>query len=126
MNPQNINLENLFINPKGQVKKVKQCTIAMGVTYVVFEEEFHKPEVLWVRPVKITIPWLLKLGFEDMGKDSYGVRSFIKNGVEIAIANRSRTYLCENITINGVSGFDVKYVHDIQNLYKILTKKDLI
>lgn len=78
-----------------------------------------------VKPIPLTEEWLIKFGFEDNGRDSYGVHLFEKDGFEIARPYRSKTYLCENITINGVSGFDIKHVHSLQNLYFALTGEEL-
>ena len=76
-------------------------------------------------PITLTEEWLLKLGFDDYGKDSFNVHRFEKNDVRIERAFRSRAYYCINVSIGGLGDINLKYVHQLQNLYFALIGEEL-
>jgi len=71
-------------------------------------------------PIELTPEWLIKLGFERL----FSLRWHHPEGVDIEkIKNSGYHLLCEDQS-NWSRGY--KYVHEVQNLFEILTGEELI
>ena len=68
-----------------------------------------------LNPIPLTEEWLIKFGFENKREKWL----FEKNGLVINIGNHNCTMHCGN-SIKAVD-----YVHQLQNLYFVLTGKEL-
>ena len=73
--------------------------------------ENNQNELKWLNPIPLTEEWLVKFGFELVGKKTY-----YKLNIPL-IPVRNSHYQCK--------GADIKYVHQLQNLYFALTNKEL-
>jgi hypothetical protein len=74
------------------------------------------------RPIPLTEEWLLKFGFEvntDYASEDNNWYDYLKNYVRI-----SMPYFTYNFE-NGESEIEIKYVHQLQNLYFALTGEEL-
>ena len=80
-------------------------------TFNVFRK-YTKLDDEFLRPIPLTKELLLKLGFKKMGE-----KAFFCNGVQIYFSNNS--FEVENFG-------DVDFVHQLQNLYFVLTGGELI
>lgn len=79
----------------------------------------------FIKPIRISEKILKKLGFEEIGKDHYGVARFEKDGFEIERGIKSRTYWCSHIKVPGEGQKDFKYLHTLQNWYLEVMDKEL-
>ena len=68
---------------------------------------------LWCKPIPLTEEWLLKFGFDKIDFQ------FIKNGIKLFPIRD--LYYRGNFPIKS----DIKYVHQLQNLYFALTGEEL-
>jgi len=71
-----------------------------------------------VIPIPLTEEWLLKFGFE---KNKNGFFNLIKNS-EVEILIRDDYWTCDGIVF---SLFNLKHVHQLQNLFFVLTGEEL-
>ena len=72
-----------------------------------------------IKPIPITEEWLLKFRFKHSG---YGFFIHLKNRFEIEFNRNENTF-----TLNFITGelIEYKYVHQLQNLYFVLTGEEL-
>jgi hypothetical protein len=75
------------------------------------------------RPIPLTEEWLLKFGFEVddhlMNPDDWPYVDYIKNEVRISEPNYSFAFYGRD------NELEIKYVHQLQNLYFALTGEEL-
>lgn len=72
-----------------------------------------------VKPIKLTEEWLIKFGFESNGI------AFLKNGYIIWIQENKYVFALYEAYSNNELFTEIKYVHQIQNLYFALTGNEL-
>ena len=92
------------------------------VTFQVYKETFFDIESTYgeFKPIQLTEEWLIKFGFElDEHSDTYNLCNSEYN--EMCIEG----YLQLEMNVMGVN-VRVKYVHELQNLFFVLNKKELI
>ncbi len=66
-----------------------------------------------ITPILITEEWLLKFGFKSL----FNGAGYVKNNTEIGY-NHNGFYII-------ASGLEIKYIHQLQNLYFALTGEEL-
>ena len=76
-------------------------------------------------PVPINEEIILSCGFLDYGKDSSNVHLFGLNGIYLERPYRSKEYFINNISLNGINGIKIKYIHELQNFYSTAKKEQL-
>lgn len=76
-----------------------------------------------INPIPLTEEWLSKFGFEKSEKDKEGYQIWIFNGDEciFRIKHIIYFYLCDT----NYFGTEIRYVHELQNLYFALTGQEL-
>jgi len=80
--------------------------------------EVWEAERTWCKPIPLTEEWLLKFGFE---KNDNGFFNLI-NDSEVEILIRDDFWTCDGIVF---SLFNLKSVHQLQNLFFALTGEEL-
>ena len=116
-------LGNYLHDREGRLCLVEELSCRKG------EREIYAPAItgpttgLPNKPISITGEWLLKFGFEEVEKTAfridvlpYGRITFYTNGM-ICELGQSRGYK--------LGEPDIKYVHQLQNLYHALTGEEL-
>ena len=74
------------------------------------------------KPIPLTEEWLVKFGFKIEGK-TWGNTNYSKDFSGIWLQDRGELYKC---TIsNGNKHIEIRYVHQLQNLYFALTGEEL-
>jgi hypothetical protein len=75
------------------------------------------------RPIPLTEEWLIKFGFEPLTKKSKGFKAdtYSYTGRVVLILNHDGV----NTWTNFWQGNEMKYVHQLQNLYFALTNEEL-
>ena len=81
-------------------------------------------------PIEITEQWLLDFGFEDNPKNKQYEISFAKHTghcwFDVIKHENNYFYILKDIERTvGTVFFDIKYVHELQNLYYTLIKTEL-
>lgn len=90
---------------------------------VVDRSKFPLPDGWQAQPIPITQDWLLRLGFNKYdGKGSFYFHSILKWA---KFHYNSRTNICEFAVNNDASVFNVKYVHEVQNIFFSCTGVEL-
>ena len=74
-----------------------------------------------LKPIPITEAWLLKFGFEKTNRIDYGELKPCYAIFSFALMVRHNSYFIDWIGGNT----EIKYIHQLQNLYFALTKKEL-
>lgn len=96
-----------------------------GVKLVKFNEPGSSDEPThyfdWIKPIPLSEEWLLKFGFnaQHIIKQWY---SYVNDHIEISHYSKDR---CMVFVSASDVAFDIKYVHQLQNLYFALTGKEL-
>lgn len=98
-------IENYFIDPEGSLQEVLEITIVDDLYLV----NGINPELL--KPVEITDNWLKIFGFIKEMDDHY---------FNVVVLQKIEGYF-----IDRYYGRQIKYVHQLQNLYFSLTGKEL-
>ena len=108
--------------------------------HIISELEKAPQGQLWCKPIPLTEEWLLKFGFEKSQEQWYTIKYF--TDCNLATEQMAITY---NLSSNRCAVFDaieetdivnilsypiytskkVLYVHELQNIYFALTKKEL-
>lgn len=88
-------------------------------------------ENMGIMPVPITIDLLIKYGFkekyelgDDFTVEEYTFRDYVLGQFDICYNRSDACFTCNNIV--GINLQEYIFVHELQNLYYILTGKDLI
>lgn len=94
------------------------------VNHVIIKDLTKAPEEqLWCKPIPLTEEWLLKFGFKSIGKlhPTFQKVYLIEEGtlgdkyvLRVKINKHESIFIC-----------DIKYVHQLQNLYFALTSEEL-
>ncbi len=120
MDAKDLRLGNLLENFIGEVFEVNPTTISD------FNNEFGRP-----KPIPITEEWLLKFGFKeylsgyvDTSKIQYTEIKISKKGFDIAL-NRTHFEFHYNKSNYSRLFKTIFYIHEMQNLYFVLTDKEL-
>ncbi len=74
--------------------------------------EFYEGRMEDIEPIPLTEKWLLDFGFKKFGKDTFYLG-------KVKIHHRKRGFVIAKRYA------DINYVHQLQNLYFALTKKEL-
>ena len=119
MKSNELRLGNLFID-----EKTKTIINVIGLTeqYITFSGHFKNH---WqAKPIEITEEWLLKFGFISYGKlnPTYRLNPFI---VELSILGKHYNFRKIMNKEESVLLKEIKYVHQLQNIYFSLTEKEL-
>lgn len=108
------------LNDKNNIWIVKKIDEDGDINiYNEIENLFEFSNIEDIEPIPLTEEWLLKFGFESIAGCVY--KEF--GSIEIGLMKSSKRFYLqirsENTTI------DIKYIHDLQNLWKVLTKEEL-
>ena len=69
----------------------------------------------WIKPITLTKEWLVKFGFDGLYKNDDFFFELIHNDI-----------IGFRLSIDGQYGYkEIKYIHELQNLYFALTRKEL-
>ena len=99
-------------------EKPFNVVLSINEEYISVDEiTFDYTERIEVEPIEITKDWLLKFGFKRSENDSW----FDKDFISISKSNNVSIFLKEWFKLD----VKIKYVHELQNLYFALTKKEL-
>jgi hypothetical protein len=82
-------------------------------------QELKGKKSLTYKPVSLTEEWLLKFGFERMADNLYE-----KNPLSISFPSTVEI-TCAHTWQTALVGYDISYVHQLQNLYFALTGEEL-
>ena len=121
-----VNRKFLNPSPKGLQTCFTECKIvSIGIERIIYEckdKSLNKVKFDIISPIPITEEWLLKFGFEwSIQHQAHYLKGFdyvidVCDGFCRVIKYRR----------NGENLIDVKYLHELQNLYFVLTGKELI
>jgi hypothetical protein len=92
--------------------EIKQFKMSWFDDHVNFEEEF--------KPIPLTDELLLRLGFELNECDNYELAYIVEINSTFTIIDEERGYFYIDARNN-----EIKYLHQLQNLYFALTNKEL-
>lgn len=123
MKPTEFRIGNYLISKRDDavlfVDEINQSDI---VTIVLDRSKYPLPMGWEAEPIELTDEWLEKLGFEKKWESNGAYYIWEKPGVEFGIyLNKHSEYWFEDYS----SGLEIKYVHQLQNLYFALTEGEL-
>lgn len=115
MKAQELRIGNLY-DHNGRVEKVTPNTIL----------EVWESERKWCKPIDLTEEWLLNAGFEKSTIDRY-------TSIKLRVNSTEALLYHEGNVIYGILGpaqyvwsnIKIHYVHQLQNLYFVLTGEEL-
>lgn len=99
----------------GNFIKIHEITIR-------FEFEDLKFNPLFITPIPLTEEWLLKLGFDLINNEYHQSRN---HDLKLHWTVNKNKLIPEFNEKRFVTGYDFKYVHQLQNLYFALTGEEL-
>jgi len=114
MKANELRIGNLF-DQFGNIHEATYCTI---------KDLLAAPESqLWCKPIPLTEEWLMKFGFVKIANDS-------EKKKDCDFARVGKLELCYDVDTNSyyptINEYTIlKYVHQIQNLYFVLTGEEL-
>lgn len=111
-----------LIRVNGILSKIEIINNELDEVYFFGEDFYHSDFCCNIEPMPITKEWLFKLGFELINNNFYRSRN-----CELCLhwtVNKNKM-LPEYYGKRLVTGYDFKYVHQLQNLYFALTGDEL-
>jgi len=124
MEARELRIGNLMELPNGEISKVTGFTENGKVWFV--REPKHEEcalKINQVKPIQLTEEWLLKFGFE---RDVSDLIIEINNHSELSFDEDLDCYLSiDNGHEWNSTDINIKYVHQLQNLYFALTGEEL-
>lgn len=122
MKPQDLRIGNLLIDSlTHSLLKVSDISETGFTTIVIDRSKFPLPDGWSAMPVLLTEEWLLKCGyFKREGVD------YVLNVMALKMISRFQSNICYSELGGIYLGDHVKYVHQLQNLYKWVTGNELI
>jgi hypothetical protein len=118
INFKELRLDNyICINNNLHPCRVKEITMSSVVVESI-KENYSEPTINSMNPIPLTDEWLIRMGFDKFAEHtpSFGHDDIYRKGY-IDIHARYNQYHFHGILIN--------FVHELQNLYFALTKKEL-
>ncbi len=106
---------NNYYQLKGGVLGGGVCRIGTIQDFVKVHELIHSNSIY---PIELTEEWLIKFGFESDGIEWW-------DGVICLGIFKDGLYYLPTENINDRSGKEIKYVHQLQNLYWCLCEEEL-
>lgn len=123
MNIQDLRIGNLVLE-FGEVTPIVQLDRGGKTFYRINDMQVHKQTFLTggkvcFEPIPLTEEWLLKFGFKNIESNSFYLPRFSDYDI---VLNENNAFLYrEDMALNA----DIKYVHQLQNLYYALTGEEL-
>ena len=130
MKAEDLRIGNYIDTPRG-IKSIKEIGINAIGDYARFHNLHEGYYLSHCEPIPLTEEILLKCGFEKNIIAENGFINFYAepNGIGLSFDCEADVYDKNNIVISeyyGVSLYNgVKYIHQLQNLYKALTNNEL-
>lgn len=97
-------------------EKVFQCQEVLKNSLTIVSQNFLN---IYLEPILLTQEWLLKFGFETDNIEWW-------NGILSIGIYKDGLFFCPTGEISLRIGKEIQYVHQLQNLYFVLTGKELI
>ena len=99
--------------------------VSIGYDYVLLTDEYNDYDSLIeeLKPIPITEEWLLKFGFDLINNEYHQSRN---HDLKLHWTVNKNKMIPEFNEKKFVTGYDFKYVHQLQNLYFALTGNELI
>jgi hypothetical protein len=94
-----------------------------GIYTTVTKSTFDCDVDVFYKPIPITVDWLLKLGFDLINNEYHQSRN---HDLKLHWTVNKNKMIPEFNEKRFVTGYDFKYVHQLQNLYFALTGEELI
>ena len=110
------NLFNHFEDGILPIEEIKKDSDGFEGYYAVFRNGFTKSHVSYLTPIELTEEWLLRFGFEV--KSASVIHNYSYNIGFFVLTNGLRN----NISYDG---YEIVYVHQLQNLFYSLTNTEL-
>jgi hypothetical protein len=118
INFKELRLDNyICINNNLHPCRVKEITMSSVVVESI-KENYSEPTINSMNPIPLTEEWLLKFGFYK--SDNYGNDEYRLDGYSYF---RGRFYISDCDECG--EDVEINFVHELQNLYFALTKKEL-
>lgn len=117
MEAKELRIGNFAEDQNGNLLKVVSLNETDILFKVVDRSKFPLPNGWQAEPIPITEEWLVKFGFERINEREFRHTEYFYN------LERGWFGICEGIGMEIV--FDMKYVHQLQNLYFALTGNEL-
>lgn len=142
MKENELRIGNLVLDGKNRIVEVDSIT-ELGINILhdsltLFFEPFNpfgdEDNNDVIKPIRLTVEWLLKFGFEDVDLNMSGSNWLVKKqkglwrqAIRIAYSEKSEEWslTLECVSPPTLSIATIKYVHQLQNLYFALTGKEL-
>lgn len=125
-----LKLNNLIIPLIGSLEHIGKITSISSnfINYDLIDDNFeeylsisHESTLSNIKPIPLTEEWLLKFGFEK-GNDFIGDCFYIEREKEDFVLHPKKDYFYFYFLYDSV---EVKHVHQLQNLYFVLTNEEL-
>ena len=117
-----VNRKFLNPSPKGLKTCFNECKIvSIGIERVIYEckdKSLNKVKFDIISPIPLTEEWLLNLGFKK--NNYYGYDEYLIDGYSY-INGKFHIAACDDCG----ESVEINFVHELQNLYFSLTKKEL-
>ena len=96
-----------------------------NITTKNIQDLIDDPQDDFFEPIPITEEWLIKFGFYIVSDNEYKTRFDILEDGRFDYILVKHNLCTSAIRFEGGSLFNIKYVHQLQNLYFALTQKEL-
>ena len=118
INFKELRLDNyICINNNLHPCRVKEITMSSVVVESI-KENYSEPTINSMNPIPLTEEWLLNLGFKK--NNYYGYDEYLIDGYSY-INGKFHIAACDDCG----ESVEINFVHELQNLYFALTKKEL-
>ena len=125
MKAQELRLGNLiYYHIKDKLNEPEEWDAENIVDCFDIAQMVENPETNEYKPIPLTEEWLLKFGFIDVGNVDFLIAQPTKYiaSFKAGINDKFGLFAWNNIKLNEI---EIKYVHQLQNLYYSLTGTDL-
>lgn len=128
MKASELRIDNLVFDIHETLSKIKCIDTTHGIGYLCYWNsgalyEENEIDISEFTPIPLTEEWLVRLGFEMFGDDTGGhIDINYSIELQIDISKNESTFSSIYDTIEGP---EIKYVHQLQNLYFALVQKEL-
>lgn len=117
-----------FIERNGVAANIEIINNEIDEVYFIGNDFYYNDFCCNIKPIPLTEEWLLKFGFEwSIHNQSYILKGFnyVIDFYENYLNKDFNLGFVKKFNINNEALISIKYVHELQNLYFILTKEEL-
>ncbi len=114
-----------YTNDSDWKMMVQVVTIGKDFFYAEWDEIYPPLKCDTYEPIEITFELLTKIGFIDTANNGWGARLELNSTDELAWYKQDHSLRFQTKGSGFTRDFNVKYIHQLQNLFFVITGKEL-